>query len=52
MADLSPNLLKEPSGLAPCRLENEPIYRDGLVVSYSRNSDLIRDRYRWVGLGL
>jgi hypothetical protein len=41
MADLSPNLLKQPSGLAPHRLENEPIYRHGLV-SYSRNSDKIR----------
>lgn len=52
MADLSPNLLKEPSGLAPCRLENEPIYRHGLVVGYSRSLDKIRDRYHWVGLGL
>lgn len=41
MADLSPNLLKQPKGLAPRRLENEPIYRHGLV-SYSRNSDKIR----------
>jgi len=25
MADLSPNLLKQPKGLAPSRLENDPL---------------------------
>lgn len=41
MADLSPNLLKQPKGLAPSRLENDPLWRHGLV-SYSRSSDKIR----------
>jgi len=26
MADLSPNLLKQPKGLAPSRLENDPLW--------------------------
>lgn len=41
MADLSPNLLKQPKGLAPSRLENDPLRRHGLV-SYSRSSNKIR----------
>lgn len=34
MADLSPNLLKQPKGLAPSRLENDPLWHG--LVSYSR----------------
>ena len=40
MADLSPNLLKQPKGLAPSRLENDPLWHG--LVSYSRSSDKIR----------
>ncbi len=40
MADLSPNLLKQPKGLAPSRLENGPLWHG--LVSYSRSSDKIR----------
>ena len=40
MADLSPNLLKKPKGLAPSRLENDPLWHG--LVSYSRSSDKIR----------
>lgn len=40
MADLSPNLLKQPKGLAPSRLENDPLWHG--LVSDSRSSDKIR----------
>ena len=40
MADLSPNLLKQPKGLVPSRLENDPLWHG--LVSYSRSSDKIR----------
>ena len=40
MADLSPNLLKQPKGLAPSRVENDPLWHG--LVSYSRSSDKIR----------
>ena len=40
MADLSPNLLKQPKGLAPPRLENDPLWHG--LVSYSRSLDKIR----------
>lgn len=40
MADLSPNLLKQPKGLAPSRLENDPLWHG--LASYSRSSDKIR----------
>lgn len=40
MADLSPNLLKQPKGLAPSRLDNNPLWHG--LVSYSRSSDKIR----------
>lgn len=40
MADLSPNPLKQPKGLAPSRLENDPLWHR--LVSYSRSSDKIR----------
>lgn len=40
MADLSPNLLKQPKGLSPSRLENDPLWHG--LVSYSRSSDKIR----------
>jgi len=40
MADLSPNLLKQPKGLAPSRLENDPLWHG--LVSYSRSSDKIK----------
>lgn len=37
MADLSPNLLKQPKGLALSRLENDLLWHG--LVSYSRSSD-------------
>ena len=40
MADLSPNLLKQPKSLTPSRLENDPLWHG--LVSYSRSSDKIR----------
>lgn len=40
MADLSPNLLKQPKGLAPSRLELGALWHS--LVSYSRSSDKIR----------
>jgi hypothetical protein len=40
MADLSPNLLKQPKGLAPSRLENDPLWHG--LASYYRSSDKIR----------
>lgn len=40
MADLSPNLLKQPKGLSPSRLENDPLWHG--LVSYSRSSDKIQ----------
>lgn len=41
MADLSPNLLKQPKGLAPSRLELfKPLWHG--LVSYSRCSEKIR----------
>jgi hypothetical protein len=40
MADLSPNLLKQPKGFSPSRLDNDPLWHG--LVSYSRSSDKIR----------
>lgn len=40
MVDLSPNLLKQPRGLGPSRLENDPLWHD--LVSYSHNLDKIQ----------
>lgn len=40
MADLSPNLLKQPKSLTPPRLENDLLWHG--LVSYSRSSDKIR----------
>lgn len=40
MADLSPNLLKQPKSLTPSRLENDPLWHG--LVSYSRSSAKIR----------
>lgn len=40
MADLSPNLLKQPKGFSLSRLENDPLWHG--LVSYSRSSDKIR----------
>lgn len=37
MDDLSPNLLKQPKGLAPSRLENDPLWHDLVSSSCSSN---------------
>lgn len=43
MADLSPNLLKQPKGLALSRLENDLLWHG--LVSYSRSSDSDKNRH-------
>lgn len=45
MADLSPNLLKQPKGLALSRLENDLLWHG--LVSYSRSSDKNRHFFEW-----